>query len=140
MLAAELHHRGGSDNTQPRLQRSGLVVDTRMDYAAVVPALVLRDATFFFQHQQALAREAAGDLQRYTEANDAATDDDHVVARIGHAKRRPTCGLNPRTRCWDFLVYDERHGSTLAGIRRCSRRGTGHRDVVSHRIWRRVSS
>src|SRR5579859_4234567 len=121
MLAAELHHCGGSRHAQPRLQRTGLVVDAGVNYAAVVPALVAGNSTFLLQHQQALAREAAGDLQPYTEANGAATDDDYVVARIGHAKTRPTPGLNPRAACWDLLVYDERHGCALARIRRGSR-------------------
>src|SRR5579872_128133 len=141
MLAAELHHRGGSGDAQPSLQRSGLVVDAGVDHAAIVPALVAGNTTFLLQHQQALAWEAARDLQRYTEANGATTDDDYVVPRIEHAKTRGEVpGLNPRAACWDFLVYDERHGCALTRIRRGSRRGPSHRHVVSHRIWRRISS
>ena len=52
MLEAELDHRRGSTDAKTRLQRARLVVDAGVNDAAVVSALVARDAVFFLQEQQ----------------------------------------------------------------------------------------
>jgi len=86
VLAAELDHGRGSGNTEARLQRARLVVDARVDKAAVVAALVAGNAVFFLQDQKPQAWEAACDFESNGKAYDAAADDDYVVARVGHSR------------------------------------------------------
>jgi len=134
MLAAELDHGRRSGYTKAGFQRSGLVVNTGMNHAAIVSTLMARDAVFFFDEQQPLSRESTRDFQSYAEADGSPTDDDDVVPRIGHVG---AAGGIPG----DHLVYDEGHNRALAGIGLSSGRGTGHDDLVSdRRSWRTATA
>ena len=59
--------------------RSGLVINARVNDAAVMTALMLAHALFFFQQQQAKMGEALCDLERDGEADNASTNDDDVA-------------------------------------------------------------
>ena len=84
MCAAEFDHGAGAVYTQFGLERSGFVINTGMNYAAVVAALMLSYAIFFFQQQQAKSRKSLADFERDGEADNAAADDRDVVAGISH--------------------------------------------------------
>ena len=51
-----------------------------MNDAAIVAALVLANASFFLQQQQAKTGKALCDLKRDGQADNASADDDYVVA------------------------------------------------------------
>ena len=62
VFAAELDHGCGAGNAEARLKRSGLVVNARVDDAAVVAALVAGHGLFLFEKQKPLSGETASDL------------------------------------------------------------------------------
>jgi hypothetical protein len=85
IFTAKLNHGRRSRHAQSRFLRSGLVVNTRVDDAAVVSTLVAGDAIFLLQDQQPELRKAARNFQRNRKADYASSDDDCVVAGFGHS-------------------------------------------------------
>ena len=64
----------------PRFERARLVVQPRVDHAAVVAALVRGEVVLRLQHGQRAAQPLAQRVRR-GDTDDAAADDDDVVAR-----------------------------------------------------------
>jgi hypothetical protein len=85
VLRAEALHRGASRYTVTRLERSGAVVETGVDDAAVVSGLVGGDAVFFFDNYEALAGEAARVFKRSRKTDDSCADDEEVGLAISHS-------------------------------------------------------
>ncbi len=71
-----------------RLERAGLVVDSRVDDAAVVARLVLAPDVFFLDVRDAQARVAKQQLARRGEADDASADYSDVVDHVDDDSRR----------------------------------------------------
>ena len=90
VFAAELHHGGRSLDAKFRLQGSRLVVDARVNDAAIVPALVASHAVFFFDEQQPQMGKQPGAMHRGRETHDTSADNHDVESLIGHnsARRR----------------------------------------------------
>ena len=84
VFAAELNHGRGAGQAEAGFQRAWFVVDTGVDDAAVVSALVAGNAVFFFENEETEMGETTCDLEGDGEAYDAAADDDYVVVRVGH--------------------------------------------------------
>ena len=86
-----------------------------MDDAAVVAALVLTHAIFFLEQEESKAGESLRDLKGDGEADDASTDDDNIVAGIGHQDGRATLASCARLD-YEFTilrVHDQGHGGGL---------------------------
>ncbi len=81
-------------DAQPRLERSGRVVDAAVHDAARAPGLVAGDAVLLLDEREPEARAARLQLPRDREPEDPASDDDRVVAR----HRRPAAGA-PTSAC-----------------------------------------
>ncbi len=79
MLAAEVGHESNPTNSEPRLQRAGLVVEAAVEDTAVVRALVATGAVLFFKNTNGDAGFAEKQFARDGEAYDAAADDKMVM-------------------------------------------------------------
>ncbi len=90
MLATEGHHRGCAFDAQFRFQRTRLVIDSGMNDAAVVSALMARYAIFFFHQQQAELGEGSAELHGGGKTNNSAADNHNVKALIGHLLSAPS--------------------------------------------------
>src|SRR5215831_6015379 len=110
VLATKSHHGGGAFHAQPRLERAGLIVDPRVDDTAVVSALVAGNTVFFFRHQQAEAGEAADEMHRGREADNASADHQDVTTLVGHESRTGSAAT-PGSRLTDKI------GSTALPVR-----------------------
>jgi hypothetical protein len=75
-------------NRELRLEAARLVVDARMDDAAVATALVPRGARFLLEHDDIGIRLGAFERKRGRQTDQAAADNG-VVARAHHQSRRP---------------------------------------------------
>ena len=160
MLAAELNHRSGSGNAEASLQGSGLVIDAGVNHAAVVAALVTGNAIFLFENQHTETGKASRNLKCNAEPDYASSDDDHVMARIGHSvvarrgtlqqQRSPMTGWRPPRERFresshygqlaDPSVYDERDLYALAGVGGDAWRCSGDRDSIDNRVRPRPAS
>src|SRR5947209_11721319 len=76
---AELEHALHALDTQLRLQRAGPVVDTAMEYAAVVAGLVATHCRFLLHQGDAEIRPLSDEVETGRQADDAAADDDDVM-------------------------------------------------------------
>jgi hypothetical protein len=65
-------------SAESRLQRAGLVVDARVDDAAVVAALVEGEPLFLLEESDSGARSASKDLAGDRQADQSAADDEAV--------------------------------------------------------------
>jgi hypothetical protein len=101
-------------DTQPRLERPRLIVDARMDDAAVVPGLMLVVLGLFFDVRKLEARVAVQELAGRRQPHDAAADDGDVINHgetrfprllaappIG-ARKRPGRALGKTAPAWLF--------------------------------------
>jgi hypothetical protein len=86
MLTAESHHRGGSFNAEPCLQRARFVVNARVNDSAIVSALVSGDASFFFKHRQAQAWKRSREMHGSRKADDACTYNDDIELILCHGQ------------------------------------------------------
>ena len=86
MLVAELEQPATAVEAVARLERAWLVVEAGVDDAAVVTGLMLRQASFRFQHhdRDVLRR---GKLECRRQAEDAAADNGDVETRRAHRER-----------------------------------------------------
>jgi len=80
VFPAKLHHRRSARDAQLRFQRPRFVVNTGVNDAAVVAALMPADAIFFLHQQQAKPRKAPRDLESDGEPDNASTDDEDIAA------------------------------------------------------------
>ncbi len=85
VLAAKFHHGRGSFDAQPRLQRSGLVVNAGVNDSTVVSALMTGNSIFLLDHEQSQMRQGAGGVHRGRETYDTSTNDDDVERLIRHS-------------------------------------------------------
>src|SRR5438034_11538991 len=92
VFVTELPQLGSPANAEPRLQRTGRVVDPRMDHAAVVPALVGGDLRFFLEDDHPDAGLAVDDFSGGRQADQARANDREVdvvsEGQIPAARRR----------------------------------------------------
>ena len=75
MLTAKFHHRRCSLDAEPRLQGSGLVVNTGVNDSAVVSALVTGNGFFLLDQEQFQLWQGAGGVHRGRETYDTSADD-----------------------------------------------------------------
>ena len=85
VLLAEGDHRFRTLNTQAGLQRSGGVIHTRVNYAAVVATLVSCEDRLFLDQQQSKLRQKAGCMHRSRETYDSSANDNNVEALVRHS-------------------------------------------------------
>jgi hypothetical protein len=63
MFATEFNHCSGPSDAEARLHGTRFVVDARVNYTAIVSALMASNAFFLFQEQQAQLGKAAADFE-----------------------------------------------------------------------------
>ena len=76
MLAAKGDHLTDAAHGEFRFARAWLVVQTRVQHAGVVAALVAPYVWFFFEHRHVRVRETLTDAPSGGQADDAAADND----------------------------------------------------------------
>ena len=86
VLRAELLHQPGALDAEPRLVRAGLVVDPRVDDAAVVPGLVRGQPRLLLEDHQAKAGALREERARRREPHDAPSDHGQIEP-VAHAHR-----------------------------------------------------
>src|SRR3954447_9820282 len=79
-------------DAEPRLQRSGDVVDPRVHDAAVPCSLMRRDLRLLLEHEHAQVGVTQKRLARHREAENAAADDGEVGEARGGRRRHARCG------------------------------------------------
>jgi len=89
VLATEGLHRGRALHAQFGLQRTGLVIDSGMNDAAVVSTLMAGHPVFFLDQQKAKLGEGAAKLQGGRKSYNSASDNHNVKALIRHGLARP---------------------------------------------------
>src|SRR5579871_4274349 len=89
VFAAEFDHGCRAAHAKASLHRTWLVVHAGVDHTAIVSALMAGDALLFLDDKQAPSWKTARDFESDAESDDATPDDDHVVARVGHAGNTP---------------------------------------------------
>src|SRR5436309_2343845 len=82
VLTAELRHLANSFHCQPRLKRAGLVIQTAVEDAAVVRALVQPDRRFLFQNGDGPPGMPANEFKRGCKTNQPAANDQQLPALI----------------------------------------------------------
>src|SRR5262249_4084778 len=86
VLFAESLEQRSPPRAQRRLQRARLVVEPRVDDAAVAPRLVRRERALLLEHDERRSRAERQDRERRREPDDASSDDDDVCAH--HSRER----------------------------------------------------
>ena len=95
MFTAEFHHLANARDGQPRLDRTGLVIQAAMQDAAVMAGLVAAHTGLLFQYGNTRARKALEKAVCGGQTHDAAADDDDSL------------GIHPQT----FSVTSYGYGS-----------------------------
>src|SRR5947208_15031403 len=88
---AERPQQGRPAGAEPRLERTRLVIDSRVNHAAVVPALMEGNPRFLFEHNDPNAGPAGDNLPCGRQADQAGANDDQgdVVRAVQNPAPRP---------------------------------------------------
>ncbi len=89
VLLAEFHHPANARHGEVCLQGAGLVVETCVEHAAVVRALMPADASLLLEDLHLGVRRTAFEFERRAHADQAAADDRELhAARRDHTRVR----------------------------------------------------
>src|SRR5438067_12878641 len=84
VLPAELDHGGRTFHAGESFKRSRLVVNPRVNNAAVVTTLVASNAVFFFCNQQVQSRKTSREFHGDRKSNDSPTNHYNVITSVRH--------------------------------------------------------
>lgn len=92
---AELDHAANSLDCQPRLRRTGLVVEPAVQHAAVVSGLMARRADLFFEEKKLCAGHTPKELASCRQTNNPTSDDDDSSLHSDQSIGIPFCSDYP---------------------------------------------